>query len=314
MSRPLRIEYPGAFYHITARGNAKQDIFLNENDYLKFLELLSREITQQQWICFAYCLMKNHYHLLIETPEPNLVKGMTRLNGSYTQYFNNTNNRVGHLFQGRYKCILVDKENYFLELCRYVVLNPVRADFVDHPSQWKWNSYTATISRVLSPEFLNSNLILAQFNKNYDTAVESYKKFVHEGIGHENPCSKVKGQIWLGSENFIERVKENLDTNLSKEIPLEQKQPLRPSKEEVMNDILKVYHIRENELINRTNKEAYKTAVYLLRKASNRGIKETAEMFNISEGMVSKIQRQIEQKKKHGMEFNVLTKKYKVQT
>jgi REP element-mobilizing transposase RayT len=119
MARPLRIEFPGAVYHITSRGNAKQTIFLENQDRHKFLEVLSTVIERCSWLCHAYCLMKNHYHLMIETPEANLSRGMRQLNGVYTQLFNQRHKRVGHLFQGRYKAILVEKDTHLLSLCRY---------------------------------------------------------------------------------------------------------------------------------------------------------------------------------------------------
>jgi REP element-mobilizing transposase RayT len=125
MARPLRIEFAGALYHITARGNARQDIYLTDDDRELFLEMLQRVNDRHQWQCHAYCLMSNHYHLLIETQTPSLSKGMKMLNGTYTQSFNRTHNRVGHVFQGRFKGILVEKDSYLLELARYIVLNPV---------------------------------------------------------------------------------------------------------------------------------------------------------------------------------------------
>jgi REP element-mobilizing transposase RayT len=133
MARPLRLEFAGALYHLTARGNARGDIFLDDADRRLFLALLGKEIAQQGWCCYAYCLMSNHYHVLIETPEANLISGMRRLNGVYTQAFNRRHARVGHVFQGRYKAIVVDQDSYGLELCRYIVLNPVRAKRVKRP-------------------------------------------------------------------------------------------------------------------------------------------------------------------------------------
>ncbi|MFH1939655.1 MAG: transposase [bacterium] len=130
MTRPLRIEFKGAVYHITSRGNAKQAIFLTEKDFADFLGVLCQVVKRYHFILHAYCLMNNHYHLLIETPYGNLSRGMRQLNGLYTQRFNQRHKRVGHLLQGRYKAILVDKDNYLLTLCRYVVLNPVRAKIV----------------------------------------------------------------------------------------------------------------------------------------------------------------------------------------
>src|SRR3972149_2645148 len=140
MARPLRIEYPGAVYHVTTRGNAQADIYLDDTDREKFLEILGQICDRYHWHCYAYCLMGNHYHLVIETPAGNLARGMRQLNGNYTQTFNRQHRRAGHLFQGRYKAILVDKDSYLLEVIRYVLLNPVRARLTNTAGQWRWNS------------------------------------------------------------------------------------------------------------------------------------------------------------------------------
>ena len=142
------MEYPGAIYHVTSRGNAQSDIYLDDSDRETFLITLSEVATRFGWICHAYCLMSNHYHLVIETPKANLALGMRQLNGVYTQRFNRTHHRVGHVFQGRYKAILVERDAYLLELSRYVVLNPVRAKMVNDVSQWPWSSYRATAGMV----------------------------------------------------------------------------------------------------------------------------------------------------------------------
>src|SRR5512135_2237813 len=140
MARPLRIEYPGALHHITARGNARKRIYKNDADREAFLETLRDVVKRFGWVCHAYCLMDNHYHLLIETPEGNLSRGMRQLNGIFTQRLNRRHGRVGHLFQGRFKAIVVERESYLLELCRYVVLNPIRAGMVTHLERYPWSS------------------------------------------------------------------------------------------------------------------------------------------------------------------------------
>ncbi|MDO8369425.1 MAG: transposase [Candidatus Nitrotoga sp.] len=145
MSRPIRIEFSNALYHVTARGDRREDIFEDDEDRQMFLSTLAQVITQFNWICHAWCLMDNHYHLLIQTPDGNLSKGMRQLNGIYTQASNRCHQRVGHLFQGRFKAILVDSDAYLLELTRYVVLNPVRAGMVKKPADWKWSSYRASV-------------------------------------------------------------------------------------------------------------------------------------------------------------------------
>lgn len=154
MSRPLRIEFTGALYHATSRGDGREVIFLGDEDRYLFLDVLSEVVRGFNWAIHAYCLMDNHYHLLIETSEGNLSKGMRQLNGVYTQRFNRRHGRVGHVFQGRYKAILVQKESYLLELARYVVLNPVRARMVRTPDQWPWSSYRATAGLDPAPSWL----------------------------------------------------------------------------------------------------------------------------------------------------------------
>ncbi|WP_347988116.1 transposase [Methylomonas sp. AM2-LC] len=151
MARPLRIELAGGLYHVTSRGNAHHDIFLDDDDRLCWLEIFGQVCERFNWICHAYCLMTNHYHVVIETIEGNLSAGMRQLNGVYTQSFNRRHQRVGHVYQGRFKGILVEKESYLLELSRYVVLNPVRVLMVSLPGQWKWSSYNAMIDSVISP-------------------------------------------------------------------------------------------------------------------------------------------------------------------
>jgi len=165
MARPLRLEFAGALNHVTARGNERRAIFLGnaDDDRASFLAILARTCERFNWICHAYCLMTNHYHLLIETLDPNLSKGMRQLNGVYSQHINRTHGRVGHLFQGRFKGILVDKDSYLLELARYVVLNPVRAGMVRSPGEWPWSSYLATVGMEEAPPFLATDWLLRTF-------------------------------------------------------------------------------------------------------------------------------------------------------
>jgi len=190
LARLLRLEFAGALYHVTARGNERHTIFLGDGttDRVRFLEVLGDVCKRFNWICHAYCLMSNHYHLLIETPEANLSRGMRQLNGVYTQYVNRAHERIGHLFQGRFKGILVEKESYLLELARYIVLNPVRAGMVRAPGEWPWSSYLATAEEEVSPPFLTTDWLLRAF-------ADSRGRAVAGGVpplrfrGHERPQS-----------------------------------------------------------------------------------------------------------------------------
>lgn len=193
MSRPLRLNFPSAIYHLTSRGNARAAIYLDDDDKQRFLDLLKSCVEKFNWICHSYCLMDNHYHLLIETPDANLQAGMRQLNGVYTQQFNRKHGRVGHVFQGRYKAILIDKDSYLLELCRYVVLNPVRAKMVALPDQYHWSSFPVTMGTHKGSSCASAEWILSQFSSR-----KRYQQFVLEGIGQTSHGANSKDRCsWV---------------------------------------------------------------------------------------------------------------------
>ena len=228
MSRPLRLEFPGAFYHITSRGDRREDIYISDDDREAWLAILAEVCARFNWVCHAWCQMNNHYHLLIETPDANLSRGMRQLNGVYTQYVNRTHDRVGHVFQGRFKAILVDKDNYLLELARYVVLNPLRAKMVRRIEQWRWSSYLATCGQTPKPGWLEVNFILSQFAAQRSRAVAKYMTFVHEGKGLPSVWGQLRGQVYLGSDTFVERMQIMLEKNpATAEIPRAQRRVLK---------------------------------------------------------------------------------------
>jgi len=210
MARPLRIEYDGALYHVTSRGNERKPIFKDDTDRELFLDVLSHVTDRFNWLCHAYCLMDNHYHLVIETPDGNLSKGMRQLNGVYTQAFNRRYNRVGHLFQGRFKGILVQKDSHFLEVCRYVVLNPVRAKAVKHPREWAWSSYRATAGQAAIPTCVTAEELLSHFGQRRIGAQEKYREYVSEGIGRATIWEDLEAQSLLGLEGFAEALKDHV--------------------------------------------------------------------------------------------------------
>ena len=229
MARPLRIEFAGGLYHITSRGNAQQDIYTDNHDRATFLGLMDKTHTRFDWHVHAYCLMGNHYHLLIETGTPTLARGMKLLNGSYTQFFNRKHRRVGHLFQGRYKAILVDKESYLLELARYIVLNPVRARMVRTAAQWEWSSYRATTGLTERSPLLTTDWILSCFADKRNQAQQRYRRFVQAGRNQPSPWEQLKNQIYLGDDKFVEAMQWKLDPDQSlNDIP--RKQKLAPPK------------------------------------------------------------------------------------
>ena len=237
MSRPLRIEFAGALYHVTSRGNGRKPIFRDDQDRLSFLEVLHKVNQRYHWLCHAYCLMSNHYHLIIETPEGNLSRGMRQLNGVYTMYFNRRHRTVGHVFQGRYKAILVEKESYLLEVCRYVVLNPVRAGLVERPEGWSWSSYRGTAGLNKPHPSLTIDWILGQMGKEKRGAVKRYRAYVREGMRAGTIWKKVKGQSILGEEDFIDRFIGHVrGYEEIKEIPRGQRYLGRPGLEDLFSE------------------------------------------------------------------------------
>ncbi|MCZ6578558.1 MAG: transposase [Gammaproteobacteria bacterium] len=205
MARPLRLEFPGAIYHITSRGDRQEAIYEGDADRQQWLEILSRVCERYNWRIHAYCLMGNHYHILLETADGNLSQGMRQLNGVYTQYFNRQHNRVGHVYQGRYKAILVEKDSYLLELSRYVVLNPVRAGMIKNMDEWHWSSYLVTIGKLPPPDWLEVDWLLSQFSLQRNRARSRYIDFVREGIGLPPVWDDLRQQIYLGSDDFIDK-------------------------------------------------------------------------------------------------------------
>lgn len=232
MARPLRIEYSGAFYHITSRGNSRQDIFKTKKDFLDFLDIFKDSIERYNWKCLAYCLMSNHYHLLIKTLDPNLSQGMRQLNGVYTQKFNYNHKTVGHLFQGRYKAILVDEEKYFYELVRYIVLNPVKAGMVKRPENYHWSSHRGMLTD-------NEDVIIERDDilKRFDGLGE-YKKYINLGVGDNDIWEDLKGGLVLGSISFAEKISEFISKESKKSASIKKRERYvgRPTLSEIFGE------------------------------------------------------------------------------
>jgi putative transposase len=248
MARPLRIEYPGAIYHVTSRGNARQSIYQDDKDRQRFLGILDDVVKRFNWICHSYCLMSNHYHLLIETVDGNLSAGMRQVNGIYTQYINYRHHSTGHVFQGRFKAILVDKDAYLLELCRYIVLNPVRACMVKEPGDYHWSSYRATAGQGKAVDFLSTDWVLSRFGENRRRAQKSYREFVKDGARVE-VWKDLRFQCLLGDRDFCERFVAKLtDSREVKEIPRVQRFMARPELDQLLpRDIIQWSRSKRDE-------------------------------------------------------------------
>ncbi|HJX09324.1 MAG TPA: transposase, partial [Candidatus Binatia bacterium] len=258
MARPLRIEYDGALYHVTSRGNGRKAIFKDDGDRELFLTTLGQVIERFHWLCHAYCLMGNHYHLMIETPDGNLSKGMRQLNGVYTQAFNRRHHRVGHLFQGRFKGILVQKESHFLEVCRYVVLNPVRAKAVKHPREWGWSSYRATGGLAAVPRCLTVEEILSHFGQRRGPAQEKYREYVREGIGNATIWENLEAQSLLGLEGFADALRGHVTGKKRvREIPKGQRLIGRASLKKLFDGVGKGKAVRDRLISKAVNEHGY---------------------------------------------------------
>src|SRR3954464_8651193 len=182
MARPLRIQIPDGIYHVTARGNAKQPIYLDDRDCETFLRTLDHVRARFGWRCLAYCLMVNHYHLVVETPRPNLSDGMRLLNGTFTQRFHRRYERGGHVLQGRFHSVLVDRDEYLLELVRYIARNPVRAGLCPRPEDWRWSSHRA-LAGLAPPRIVAVDGLLSLFAADRAEARRRYLAFVHDAEG-----------------------------------------------------------------------------------------------------------------------------------
>jgi len=184
---------------------------LSDSDREAWLEVFGQVCERFNWVCHAWCQMTNHYHILIETPEANLAQGMRQLNGVYTQRFNRAHERVGHVFQGRYKAILVEPDSYLLELARYVVLNPLRANMVKRLEAWPWSSYLAMCGQTAATPWLQTDWILGQFGQRRSNAIAKYVAFVHEGARLPSVWAQLQGQIFLGSEAFVRKMQARIE-------------------------------------------------------------------------------------------------------
>lgn len=238
MARSLRIEFPGAVYHVMSRGNIRQPVYLEAGDHTNFLNLLLQVAQKYNWLCHAYCLMPNHYHLLIETVDGRLSSGMRHLNGVYTQRFNRRHQRCGHLFQGRFKSVLVEKEAYLLELARYIVLNPVRAGLVKHPSEWKWSSYPDTMRANKQSPLLSRKWILSQFSDKHDEACRQYRDFVDSALSNASSKIQTGPHHCLGDVEFKRNLHELLKERQNEmEIPKKQRFDGRPSLDDIFGTV-----------------------------------------------------------------------------
>jgi putative transposase len=253
MARPIRLEFSGAIYHVTTRGSEGGDVFIDDQDRQQFLNVLGEVVARSGWIVHAYVLMNNHYHLLIETPIGNLSRGMRQLNGVYTQRFNSTHGSGGRVFQGRFKAILVERDGALLELCRHLVLNPLRLKAVKNISRYRWSSYRATAGEVQAPKWLSTGWILDHFGRSSSVAQRKYAEFVAAGADLPSPLLKVRSQILLGGSAFVKKMKQRLLTKV--DIKRDKKRIKRPNLKLLFPLKIRTDKSLRNEAIKRAYQE-----------------------------------------------------------
>jgi REP element-mobilizing transposase RayT len=265
MARPLRLEHPGAVWHVTSRGNNREDIYLCDEDHLMFLSIFAEAVRRFRWIIHSYTLMTNHYHLVIETPETTLSRGMKWMNGKYAQWFNRRHGRSGHLFQGRFKGFLVEKESHLMALIRYVALNPVRARMVERPEQYRWSSYRATAGLEEVPPWLTVTWALTPFGLDLITRQQGYREYIDEGAGiTRSPLDDAIGQLFLGTEVWIEKMRTLVESKLrSTEHPAEQRLVGRPTVARIIEVVAEVLEDKPDAIRNRRKGIARKLVSWL---------------------------------------------------
>lgn len=297
MARQLRIEYEGAFYHVTSRGNQRGKIFWGEKDRERLKTILERTKERYGYLLHGYVFMSNHYHLLIETPRANIKQLMQNINTSYTVFINRKYRRSGHLFQGRYKAFIVDKERYLLELGRYIHLNPVRARVVRRPEEFRWSSYRDYRSGR-SDGLVDTGETLALFSKRRDIAIRRYGEFVNEGLGGGSPLENATGSI-LGDEGFRERVVKYLRVLPDKgAIPEIRRIRRKQGIDEIVRRVAKYYGLAEVDLLRRRRRTEgqRKMAVYLSKILSGEKNAEIGSVFGITLQAVTNAVRGVEER------------------
>lgn len=310
MARPLRLEHVGALWHVTCRGNEKGAIFRDERDREAFLSVLSEAIHLFAWRLHAYVLMGNHYHLLLETPDANLSRGMHRVNAVYSQAFNRRHDRVGHLLQGRFKAILVEKERHLLELVRYVVLNPVRAGLSRDPGEWPWSNYLATAGLREAPEWLETEWTIDQFG-NGANARTAYREFVIAGIrGLDKPWTRVTNQLFLGSEDFRRRVRAmRVGQPLSAEVPRVQRSAIRPDLLEIVRAASSVLAVDPSEIRKQRRSPLRLAVAYIGRMDGFAQLPELGATLDVAASSASEIVASARRLRRQEPEFRVLLRR-----
>ena len=318
MARPLRIEYPDAWYHVMNRGRRGEDIFADEQDYTMFTKLLTE--TSEMWNIrvAAYCLLPNHYHMLVQTPDANISRSMRHLNGVYTQRYNNRHQCDGQLFRGRYKSILIDTDSYLLQAVRYIHRNPLKAGLTDKLDAYPWSSHKGYISVAKKWEWLHKNHVFSMLSKNRKDWLRYYRRWVSVDTDDE-VSQKINGAKWpvcLGPQAFVDRIKEQYGKGeIKRDVP--KSRELLPDRIRIIEEVCSAYDTTEGEILTMhrgKRNEARNAAIYIMRKVRRETLKEIGLQFEIDNDstVIDRVKKKLENDKKmlnrlKGIEEKILT-------
>ena len=285
MARPLRVEYPGAYYHVINRGNGGERIFKSDRDKEKFLEYLAKDNERFAINIHSYCIMTDHYHLIVETPQPNLSLAVQWLNVSYATYYNKKHRRNGHLFQGRFKAILINADEYIIQLSRYIHLNPVRAKKVLKPGDYPWSSYLSFTGERKLQDWLETGGILSHFGKQRKRTIQNYREYVEDVDIEEieNPNRDVTGGFILGGTNFVKWVTKKFLSSRKTQKEISQLKKLKPklSIKKIIKAVCNEYGCSKEYIIEKGRKRniARDMAIYLTRSNSGMTCENLGKYF-----------------------------------
>lgn len=310
MARPLRIDIEDGLYHVTSRGWERRVVVRDDRDRQRWLELLDRVATRCGWRVFAWVLMRNHFHLYLRTPQPNLSAGMHDLNSGYASGFNRRYRRCGSLFQGRFKAVLVEDESHALELTRYIHLNPVRASIVQRPEQYGWSSYRDYLGMRRAPAWLDWETVVGELGKDRSFARSGYRRFVEAGLSEppKSPLESAVGGMFLGTTEWVERWRRRLAAEPLREgVPAHRNLAWRPSLEEVAEAVSHAFGVELSELClsRRHGNEARSAAIYLARQVTDVAVGVIGEYFgDVSIAAISKTVARVENRRGEDRAWN----------
>jgi putative transposase len=316
MSRPLRIEFPDAWYHVMNRGRRAEKIFIDSSDYKVFVDLL--EDTAETWNIriAAYCLISNHYHILINTPEGNISRSMRHLNGLYTQRFNRLHGLDGPLFRGRYKSIIVGADSYLLQLVRYIHRNPVKAGLVNKAEQYAWSSHKGYLSAAGKWDWLYKDFILSLLSPKKQNWLELYKAFMlmEDDQGVDQILGRKKWPAMIGTDEFIDWIKgKYYQRGTDEDVP--ESRQLAPDQEKILASVCHYYGIDGKELYKTQRgffNEPKNVAIYLMRHLRRERLKQIGEQFQMEKystvsSVIERLKKKLETDRKLRVRINAIT-------